>query len=97
VPVVIASDQIVPANPTIVNRVPPTIKTNATRAESRANQFGEQVVVVAKPQQYALENTFGIAPVNPTINTPIALGTATSTAYVGTAPSILIRNAATAG
>lgn len=94
--VVIASDQNVPINPTIVNRVPPAIKTNTTRAESRANQFWEVIIAPPWPTSFALENTFWVVPINPTIGTAIALGTATATSYVGTAPSILIRNAATA-
>ena len=92
-PVVIASDYEIAGK---VLRTWPIIAANAARNPVRTNQFYEPIVAVAKPQQYAVENTFWVAPINPTINTPVALGTATATAYVGTAPSILIRNAATA-
>lgn len=74
----------------------PTISANAVRNASRLNQFLEPVVTITNPRQLALENTFGVAPINPTIGTAVALGTATQTAYVGTAPSILVRNVATA-
>lgn len=93
IPIVPPSDF---ANTTLVTRSTPGIIANNTRAWMRANQFNEWVVSVAGVQQFALENTYGVAPVNPTIGTAIAIWTATATAYIGTAPSILIRNAATA-
>jgi hypothetical protein len=79
-----------------VLRSSPTISVAGTRWSSRINQFLEPIFQPAWQQQFALENTYWVAPINPTIGTAIALGTATQNAYVGTAPSILIRNAATA-
>jgi hypothetical protein len=93
-PVVLSTDASVLVGSVL--RSSPTISANATRSASRTNQFLEPIVHQAGYRQFALENTFGVAPINPTINTPIALGTATATAYVGAAPSILIRNAAAA-
>jgi hypothetical protein len=92
-PVVLSNDYEITGK---VLRTSPVIATPATRNPSRLNQFFEPIVQPAGQQQFALENTYWVAPINPTIGTAIALGTATQTAYVGTAPSILVRNAATA-
>lgn len=93
IPVTLPSDS---ATTGITVRSTPGITANNTRVGARVNQFGEIVTSTAAPQQFALENTYGIAPINPTIGTPISLTTATATSYVGTAPSLLIRNAAAA-
>lgn len=93
-PAVLASDADVLVGKVL--RLAPTISANGVRWASRLNQFLEPVVSFAGLPQFALENTYWVATVNPTIGTPIALGTATATWYVGTAPSILIRNAAAA-
>jgi hypothetical protein len=92
-PVVIASDYELTGK---VLRNSPVIAANAARNPARTNQFYEPIVHQAGYRQFALENTFWVAPINPTIGTAVALGTATATSYVGTAPSILIRNAAAA-
>ena len=93
IPVVFSSDYEMTGK---VVRNSPTISANAVRGASRINQFLEPIVQPAGQQQFALENTYWVAPINPTIGTAIALGTATATTYVWNAPSLLIRNAAVA-
>ena len=79
IPVVLSSDYEMTGK---VLRSSPTISANAVRGASRINQFLEPIVQPAGQQQFALENTYSIAPINPTIGTAVALGTATATGYV---------------